>query len=309
MPNKGYRQKNEHKLKISIAHLGKNNNFWGKHHTEETKQLISVKNKGRLAGSKNPFYGKRHTEETRKRIGNANKKFTKETGEKLQHLYLKTDMQCADIAKTLGCSISCMYEWLKNMGIPRDDTRRRISIASSGRFFSEETIQKMREAKKGKTSWKKGLTKENNESIASASQKLMGHPVTIETRIKMGKRKKGKYCGSENPNWQGGKSFEPYALTFNKGLKEQIKTRDNYACQICGTNKESSQYPLVVHHVDYNKKNNNPNNLITLCLFCHSKTNFNRNKWMGVFYKQLNPDILKKVQSESIEEHIKEYRV
>ena len=34
---------------------------------------------------------------------------------------------------------------------------------------------------------------------------------------------------------------------------------------------------------DYNKKNCDPTNLITLCRFCHAKTNYNRNYWMNYF--------------------------
>ena len=37
------------------------------------------------------------------------------------------------------------------------------------------------------------------------------------------------------------------------------------------------------NHIDYNKKNSNPNNLITLCSRCHSKTNFFNKKWIKYF--------------------------
>jgi hypothetical protein len=37
------------------------------------------------------------------------------------------------------------------------------------------------------------------------------------------------------------------------------------------------------NHIDYNKKNCNPNNLISLCNSCHSKTNFDRKYWINYF--------------------------
>ena len=37
------------------------------------------------------------------------------------------------------------------------------------------------------------------------------------------------------------------------------------------------------NHIDYNKKNCNSDNLITLCHNCHSKTNHNRNNWINYF--------------------------
>ena len=40
--------------------------------------------------------------------------------------------------------------------------------------------------------------------------------------------------GKLSPTWQGGKSFEPYPLGWNKTYKEQIRYRDTYKCQLCG---------------------------------------------------------------------------
>ena len=53
----------ETKKKMSIAHSGKNNHFYGKHHSEETKKIISEKGKGR-----------HHSEETRKKMSISAKK-------------------------------------------------------------------------------------------------------------------------------------------------------------------------------------------------------------------------------------------
>ena len=60
---------------------GENNPFYGKHHTDETKQKISIVNKDRLSGENHPMYGKHHTDETRQKISEANKghKHTDET--------------------------------------------------------------------------------------------------------------------------------------------------------------------------------------------------------------------------------------
>lgn len=104
--------------------------------------------------------------------------------------------------------------------------------------------------------------------------------------IKCGKEidYKATYCslcsklGQNNPNWKGGKSFEPYPIYWKETLKQSIRQRDGYICQICG--KEPS---INVHHIDYNKENCNPDNLITLCDVCHVKTNFNRDYWINYF--------------------------
>ncbi len=58
----------ETKEKMSIAHLGEKNGFFGKHHSEETKASMSEKRKGKNTKEDNPFYGKEHSEETKKML-------------------------------------------------------------------------------------------------------------------------------------------------------------------------------------------------------------------------------------------------
>lgn len=79
--------------------------------------------------------------------------------------------------------------------------------------------------------------------------------------------------GKNNPHWQGGTSFEPYPPEFNDILKRKIRRRDNHTCAISGEPGRD------VHHIDYDKTNCLPRNLITLCASCHGKTNTNRKYW------------------------------
>ena len=90
--------------------------------------------------------------------------------------------------------------------------------------------------------------------------------------------------GEHNPAWQGGISFYPYPLEFNDLLKQAIFERDEFTCQLCGAQPENKK-ELHPHHIDYDKANCNPNNLITLCHSCHSKTNHHREEW-GIFNGQ-----------------------
>lgn len=92
----------------------------------------------------------------------------------------------------------------------------------------------------------------------------------------------GKECpalqGENNPMWRGGVSFEPYSPEFNERLKRKIRKRDGYICQRCGKTQEQEleelNKKLAVHHVDFDKENCDPSNLITLCASCNSKANF-----------------------------------
>lgn len=93
--------------------------------------------------------------------------------------------------------------------------------------------------------------------------------------------------GKRSHTWNGGKSREPYPLYFNKSLKIKILKRDNYKCQLCGClrkfHRKYYKSDLGVHHIDYNKKNCQEWNLITLCIYCNNKVNYNRDKWVVHF--------------------------
>ena len=135
----------------------------------------------------------------------------------------------------------------------------------TGLKFSEESKEKMRLKAIGRPSWNKGKKETRREVL----EKL---------RISHSKEK----CY----NWQGGKSFEPYSLDWTKTLRRSIRERDHYICKSCGKIQEDVTHS--VHHIDYDKLNNNPNNLITLCVSCHMKSNFNREKWKNYLKNLIN---------------------
>jgi len=137
--------------------------------------------------------------------------------------------------------------------------------------------------------------------MAGVGKWMKGRKPSLETRKKISLSSKGKpkYClrgikrteefknnlrkinSKENhPQWKGGISFESYTINWTETLKKSIRERDHYTCYVCG--KEPS---IDVHHIDYDKKNCNPENLIVLCRACHAKTNHNRNYWLDYFNK------------------------
>ena len=91
--------------------------------------------------------------------------------------------------------------------------------------------------------------------------------------------------GKKSHAWKGGKSKEPYSFDFTTELKELIRKRDNYICQLCSKKWNENCLRFTVHHIDYDKKNCNPINLTTLCRKCNSKVNFNREHWKQYFLK------------------------
>lgn len=90
------------------------------------------------------------------------------------------------------------------------------------------------------------------------------------------------FSGENNPNWQGGLSFEPYCEKFNNSFRESVREKFGRVCFMCPTTEEENRRKLSVHHVSYDKEcmcNGVDCEFVTLCNKCHSKTNFGRELW------------------------------
>jgi 5-methylcytosine-specific restriction endonuclease McrA len=90
--------------------------------------------------------------------------------------------------------------------------------------------------------------------------------------------------GSGNPAWLGGKSFEEYCEVWkDKEFKLDLRQRDENRClnPYCSSKNSSD---LTIHHIDYNKKNCHPKNLITVCRSCNARANKDR-KWHKFWYQ------------------------
>jgi hypothetical protein len=124
--------------------------------------------------------------------------------------------------------------------------------------------------------------KHKKETIEKNRQSHLGKHYSPQTEFK-----KGQFTMEKHHNWQGGISFEPYGIEFNEELREQVRTRDNRICQECNYIEDELGYKLNVHHIDYDKQNNDPNNLISLCKSCNVKANYNREDWTGYFRNKL----------------------
>jgi len=207
-----------------------------------------------------------------------------------KEFYKKDFPKCFNRMITCGrkeCKDKLRKEWTYSKSCPDCDkpivysANKCHSCASKGKnnpFYgkthTEESKKKIKLFKKGEPSLRKG-------------KKL-----TEKQKLKISINRKGKCCGVNHPNWNNGSSFEPYGVEFNNQLREQIRKRYNYRCQECFRHqnelftKLGKKRKLVVHHIDFDKQNNNPNNLIPLCLNCHMKTNFNREHWIEYFQKK-----------------------
>ena len=152
-----------------------------------------------------------------------------------------------------------------------------------GRVLSEKHKEKLRQAKLGR---KCTAAHRKNMSKARKGKKnpFYGKKHSNETKNKMRLAKLGELSSL----WRGGIANRPYPLAFNNQIKDRIRVRDNFICQECGVPELECSRRLHVHHIDYNKENLTENNLVSLCLSCHMKTNFKREYWKKRFMKERN---------------------
>jgi hypothetical protein len=275
----------------------------GQKHTEESKRKMSKSRKGKFKGKNNPNYGKKASEETRRKQSEAHKGVIPSEVTRRKMSESQTGRKHSDKTKKK------MREAWKNRSSFSDETRLKMSISAKNRpKISEETRKKMSEATKGKNNpnYGKPMSEEQKRKLSEA---LNGRIISEETRRKISETTKGRSKpkhseamkginnpmygkkhqeevlqkmrgvkkGKNNPRWLGGISFEPYGSEFTKDLKQKIRERDDYICQYGG------EYGKDIHHIDYDKKNNEDSNLITLCPICHAMTNKNRIYWKRLF--------------------------
>jgi len=227
---------------------------------------------------------------------------------------IKINNLCVDCGKLISQNASkCMScskkghqnSWNKGRkGVFSEETLKKMSEAKKGKILSVETKRKISESVIGEKNpfFGKTHTEEAKRKISEANK---GKILSEETKRKMGENNKGKNNyfygknGKLSPRWNGD-SIREYGIEHFEisKIKEQIRKRDNYRCMECFrhqdelfrivSGKKLRKYKLIVHHIDYNKKNNNHNNLISLCNNCHIQTNFKRENWQKYFQSKIN---------------------
>jgi len=217
-----------------------------------------------------------------------NKGLTKETDERVRKYVENRESRKGKIWEEIFGKEKAQYlrknnsEKLKGTKIS-EEHKRKISNANKGNKYG----------KNNKGNKRPDLSLMNSLKKGKKWEELYGEEKTKKIKKILSIKRKG----DRNANWRGGIMREPYPFKFNRELKEKIRKRDKYICQLCGEKQKEFKMKnrsgkvvflsLGIHHIDYNKQNCKDNNLISLCRKCNSFVNFERRKWTKFFQEKL----------------------
>ncbi len=237
-----------------------------------------------MAKFKGYWIGKKIPRKIKRKISNSMKRVVREQRNRNSRWEKKRLKATRSKAARLKRSIASKKAW--GEGIFTDEIRAQWHTPSIERKRSESMKLAIKKLRTPKSKWERSRLKATGSKKARIKRGIFAKKMwqNPEFRIRHAAMMKKVFnrkgyrekmselrLGVSNPNYRGGKSREPYPLEWRETLKESVRNRDNYRCQICGIAQERSGRLLCVHHIDRNKKNLNPLNLISLCTAHHTK--------------------------------------
>lgn len=197
----------------------------------------------------------------------------------LRTLYVEDLLPVESIADKYGCSVANIKRLLKLNNIVRGRIYQK-SKKPWNAGMTKETDQRLRamsESHKGKgnpmhgrDSWNKGLTKESSEVVAQFAAARIGIKFSETTKLKLSEAKKGKF-GALSNNWQGGRSYVNH-LGYQQCRYTYMGKRW-YMHRLIATLSLGRDLLEVeeVHHVDRQRRNNVPENLLVMLEEDHNR--------------------------------------
>ncbi len=132
------------------------------------------------------------------------------------------------------------------------------------------------------------------QQLNKKSEQMIGnqHAKGYKQSLKQRQKRALDITGPNNPQWKGGIAAEPYCdIWLDKDYKEDILARDNHTCQSPLCRDNCNHLPLHRHHIDNNKKNCHPKNIVTLCASCNHRAKGSKKfprGWWTKFYQGTN---------------------
>lgn len=76
--------------------------------------------------------------------------------------------------------------------------------------------------------------------------------------------------GTNNPRYIDGGGTSRYSKEF-RDVAILVRNRHGHQCVLCQRSRIENGQELDVHHINYDKQDNRPGNLVALCRWCHGK--------------------------------------
>lgn len=173
-------------------------------------------------------------------------------------------------------------KWLED-----EENIKNLSNKAKEQWSDEELLKRMRpfwDSKERSDEIKQRLTEHykdprSREKLSACTKKQWEENTAYRERM----------TGENSPSWRGGISCEPYCKewTFEE-FKDMVRERDEWKCQNPDCWGKVFNEKLTIHHIDYNKKNCHPLNLITVCRSCNARANVKREYWQKFYEKIMN---------------------
>lgn len=218
------------------------------------------------------FSGRKEVYEVKTRLGYSLKST-------LKHRYMTSDgsykllseLKVGDFIKVNGIPAYKDKEWLKQKYIIDNLSQDEIGFLAGVSKHTIRTWVRKHKLQKELGSWSvgkdphnKGKSMSDYEPLKVSSSRLKGKPSTQRR-------------GELNSNWRGDKTKSP-----RDRAKLWYKAEE---CVVCGATKEDRR--IERHHRDGDIYNNNPENILILCSYCHKQAHSPH----GLMYRVVNDSI------------------
>ena len=155
----------------------------------------------------------------------------------------------------------------------------------NGLYCSNKCRGRLRERRVTRTCLWCGKIFERRKSVADRDG------MSFCSMLCWGKWKSKNLVGTKSPGWQGGLSFAPYCLQFNKDFKRRVREFFKNVCVECGMTEKENGQKLSVHHVNYDKMmccNDVKPLFVALCRGHNTGANKDRKYWEGHYTNIIN---------------------
>ena len=171
----------------------------------------------------------------------------------LEYQYVTLGKNALQLSEEVGCDGHAIALWLSRAGIrvrPRGESRRKYPQLCNAEWLRHQYVTLGKSS--GQIQRDLGIP-----HLATVIQWLHRNGIEIRSEAERGKRHSEKVSGSRSPAWNGGTSQGYQKRKLRKSVPDET-------CAWCGSTEN-----VQIHHIDHDRANADPRNLMWLCNHCN----------------------------------------